>query len=198
MRRFFGLISAAGLILAVLSFGGLTSAQAAAAPATMSDETFSAGGNPASTGCLQWGDFSFTLSGQAYGPYCGTFTETGTGTVAPPSPTNAPTVTAFSASFVIYSATGDVVVRGTKTLDLTAPPAFNGAPVGCQDAYETSVSGATTTYQATIYTPTGNYRDEGTSLVYDLVTDPNAMTLIERFDSTLGQPVLMVPTSKDQ
>ena len=52
-------------------------------------------------------------------------------------------------------------------------------------------------YTATIQTPTGNYRDEGTSnlsVTYDGTT--GIVTLEETFDSALTQPELIVPTSK--
>ena len=45
--------------------------------------------------------------------------------------------------------------------------------------------------------PSGNFHDEGTSNVFATVGGPSA-TLQETYTSSLTEPVLIVPTSKDQ
>jgi hypothetical protein len=164
-------------------------------PATMSGEHFlgHSGNYPTAVTCHTSGDFSFTVSGAATGPYPGTFTESGTGHVTQPA-VGAATVTAFSASFTIYASDGSVLVQGAKTLDTSAPtPGF-----GCYDGTATGTVYTPTTYNATIYTLTGNYHDEGTSVITALFTDPAGTYLSEPFASTLTQPVLIEPTDKSQ
>ena len=184
--------SALCVCLTMATLGGLAipAAAAAAPPATMSGEGFTASGGPPSVVCLGPGSFSFTASGAATGPYSGTFTETGTGT-ALGVPTGG-SLTVFSASFTIHSASGDVLVRGSKTLS------GSGGSFCHDTSGATGGGGVSTTYQATIYTPTGNYSDHGTSQVQLLFTNSSGTTLRERFLSTLGQPVLIAPTNKDQ
>jgi hypothetical protein len=53
-------------------------------------------------------------------------------------------------------------------------------------------------YTATIPTPNGNFHDEGTSAVSVTITESGAATLTESFTSSLAQPVLIAPTTKDQ
>lgn len=164
----------------------------AAPPATLTGEQFNSVGGPGSVNCDAVGDFSFTASGVATGPYSGTFTETGTGTI---SQIFFGPVTAFSASFTVLSPSGDVLVRGTKSLDPTVP----NPSVGCLSPPNVGiVFGIPTAYVATIVTPAGDYRDEGTSIIQTLFSDPSSTFLDERFASTLPQPVLLPPTNKDQ
>jgi hypothetical protein len=179
------------LAMAALAWFALPSAVAATPPATLTGEHFfDITGGPSVVQCSNGGDFSFSASGLATGPYSGTFTETGTGHVDPPV---SATVTAFSASFTVYSAAGDVLVTGTKSLDTTVP---NGA--ACHNGSATGAINTPTTYGATIYTPTGNYRDEGASLVLVLFTDPTGTLLNEGFVSSLTAPVPLAPTDKEQ
>jgi hypothetical protein len=53
-------------------------------------------------------------------------------------------------------------------------------------------------YTATIHTPNGNFHDEGTSDVSVSVNELGAARLTESFTSSLAEPVLIAPTSKDQ
>jgi hypothetical protein len=158
---------------------------AAASPATLTGETLSTGGGIVLIFCQQGGPFSLTVSGTATGPYPGTFTETGTGTVD--QATNS--LSAFSASFTIDSAAG--TVTGTTS---------GSGGTGCQDTLgDTGGNLSGIPYQATISTPTGNYTDQGTSDIA-FVTEPSLPPILfgEDFSSALSQPALISPTSKDQ
>jgi hypothetical protein len=190
MRR---LIVLACLSVAALTWFGLPSAAAATPPATMNGENFFGHGGPATFNCsTTGGQFSFTSSGDAVGPYPGTYTETGTVTIS------AFQVTGFSADFTIYSALGDVLIKGTKQLDTAVQNNSLGC-LGDQSAPNAAFAFAVpTTYQATLLTATGNYRDQGVSDIPVLVKDPNGTTLLEGFLSSLAEPVLIVPTNKDQ
>jgi hypothetical protein len=181
--------------------GSVVSAAIGAPPASMTGEHFAGTGGtggPASVTCTTSGDFSFSVSGAATGPYPGTFTETGSGhvTVGVPAST-AGTVTSFSATFTVYSPVGAVLVTGTKTLDTSAPTGFP-LNYACQQDLATGAVGIPTNYEATIYTGSGNYRDEGTSRIPLLLADPAGATLTENFVSTLSQPTPVAPTNKDQ
>jgi hypothetical protein len=188
------LIVIACATVAALAAFAIPAAVAAPPPATLTGENFADPG-AGSAFCMAAGNFSFTASGAAIGPYPGTFTETGTGTLAGTGPGVHP-VTAFTASFTIHSPTGDLLVTGTKAL--TAPG------TGCLDPTLDSffASAITTTYGATIYTATGNYHDEGASLISSvgsLARDTVLDTVLgEFFSSSLLEPVLISPTSKDQ
>jgi hypothetical protein len=94
----------------------------------------------------------------------------------------------LSASFTIHS--GNFLITGSK----------NGGPseTGCQDTSgNTVVSIDGLSYQATINTSTGNYADQGTSSA-TVFTGPTSAGLGEGFTSSLAQPVLIAPTTKDQ
>jgi hypothetical protein len=130
----------------------------------------------------------------ATGPYAGTFTETGTLTLEPFLSTQYQTVTAFSATFTVYSTSGDVVVTGTKSLDTTVP----NTSYGCADPPRFVAAYIPATYAATIYTPTGNYRDQGSSLVQDVFQEALGVTLDESFASSLVEPIPAFPTTKEQ
>jgi hypothetical protein len=134
---------------------GVPAASAQAAPPTLAGEQLT-GPQPGTIGisCSSnsgTGSFSFTTSGTATGPYPGTFTETGSGTVNP-----AARLASYTATFTIDSAAGEVT--GTDTLNssginstcFTGPGDFYTLP-------------ASSSYQATIQTAQGNYADEGTS-----------------------------------
>jgi hypothetical protein len=97
---------------------------------------------------------SFTASGNATGPYPGTFTETGTVTFGPQTnPNGFATVTSFEVEFVINSDAG--TVNGTKSLapNATTAVAFCNT-VGGQIVVDAQ-------YVATITAPTGTAIDEG-------------------------------------
>jgi hypothetical protein len=171
-------------------------ASAGTPPATLTGESLLALPRPATVLCRTSGDFSYTASGVAAGPYFGTFTESGTVTVfQPPQAGTVGTVTAFSAAFTIYSASGDVLVRGTKSLDTTVPGSFLNA---CLNPPALGAGGFYAGYHATIYTPNGNYSDQGTSFIAVLFSDPSGTFLDEDFVSSLHEPGLIAPTEKNQ
>jgi hypothetical protein len=174
-----------GVCLAVAVALVAPAAAVAAPPATLTGEEFLHGGVP-SPACETPGTVSYTASGTATGPYSGTFTETGTaaGTVFPNS------LTSLSASFTIYSLGGAVLVKGTT---------IASSGTWCQDPGIGVAVTSSPAYQATIFTANGNYSDRGTShLLLDTNSAGNATGFDEDFTSSLTQPVLISPTSKDQ
>jgi hypothetical protein len=103
---------------------------------------------------LSTASFSFEGSGAASGPYAGTFAETGGFTIV------AQRATVFGASFTIFSATHEVLVKGTMALDPTAPSS------GCiRPPSRHYLVNLGATYVATIFRPSGNYRDQGRAIV---------------------------------
>jgi hypothetical protein len=184
------------LVCLAMAIGGIVIPVAVASPpATMTGEHFASVGGPNSVGCSTSGTFSYSASGVATGPYSGTFTETGTVTTTPiTTPNFVVRATGFAATFTVYSPTGDVLVTGSKSLDTTVP----NASFFCQNPSELGGGNVLTTYDATIFTPTGNYSDEGTSLIPVLFTNGPSTILLEDFTSSLLEPVLIAPTSKEQ
>ncbi|MGI9147998.1 MAG: hypothetical protein ACR2IK_15835 [Chloroflexota bacterium] len=134
----------------ILGAAGSAAAAPATPPATLTGETLignSSTGN--SGGCPT---SSYTVSGTAYGPYPGTFTESGTVTL---SRSGTGTIGSFAATFTITS--GDTIVTGSKTVsDGFCLNSLGGV---------TGFSDEPTVYMVTIHTPSGNYRDQGTSMV---------------------------------
>jgi hypothetical protein len=162
---FLGLGVTVALVLAV----GLLPATASAV-STLTGETLrggGSGGNPpdCSTG-------SFSISGNATGPYPGPFTETGTWTLSPPI---------FSANFTITS--GTTTITGSKS----------GSQFQISCGSRTDLN-ASVPYTATIHTPDGNFHDEGTATVSGFTSTGRA-ELTETFTSSLAHAS---PTSKDQ
>src|SRR5262245_32979642 len=156
-----------GLGLAV-ALALAVSPASASAVSTLTGETLNGSGSAAQSGLCTSPD----VSGTAAGPYPGTFTETGifnrvTGD--------------FSATFTITSA--NTTVTGSKTN-------LSSGSVGCNAG---PVNGAPVSYTATIHTPSGNFQDEGTSVVIVVGGGATETTLTETFTSSLPQP-----TSKDQ
>jgi hypothetical protein len=96
---------------------------------------------------LNNGSFTFSTSGTAAGPYPGTYTESGSFTI-----TNA-TLTGFSATFTVASASGSV--SGSESLTVV-----NGA-ASCSPGASATIAG-TTTYTATI---NSTYQETGTATV---------------------------------
>ncbi len=186
------------LLVVVVAFGALVPATVAvaAAPATMTGETLTVAGGPSTVFCTPsaGGNFSFTASGVATGPYAGTFTETGAVTVSGTRPA-VKQVTAFSAEFVIYSPAGDVLVRGTKQLNTAVPNASTACLTASGDLGANAIPA---TYEATIYTASGNFRDMGTSLVDAFFSNGSASFFRENFLSSLSQPTLIAPSDKSQ
>src|SRR5205823_5299008 len=121
----------------------------------------------------------------ATGPYPGTFTETGTWSLDSQ---------VFSATFTITS--GTTIVTGSKTapfsglgtFSFSCAPDSNGTVLGSAPAVPDT---------ATIHTPSGNFHDQGVSSVAVTITGP-AAAQTETFTSSLAQPILLAPTSKDQ
>ena len=165
-------------LVAVLTI--LASQTASAAPpsaATLSGESFfttsASDVAPFSTQCDQAGTstFSYSVQGPAFGPYPGTFTETGTVTMGPHLTVITPfgslmhaQVTSWTATFEIVSPAG--IVRGTK--------AYSGPPVGfarCVEGPPASTGpttdhrafGAPLRYEAKIHTGHGVFWDRGMS-----------------------------------
>lgn len=124
---------------------------------------------------------TFSVSGTATGPYPGMFAESGTWSLPP----------TFSATFTITS--GTTTITGNKTRG----PLF-GLVCALGAAGGASASMSQSPYTATIHTPNGNFHDEGTSAVTVTITESGAATLTESFTSSLAQPVLIAPTTKDQ
>ena len=150
---------------------------------SLTGENLSAVGVATGIVCESAGPYSYTVSGTAYGPYPGTFTETGSGTVT----NSGGHVLTLSASFTIHS--GGFLITGTKN---------GGIGSGCQDSLGNTggvIDGLS--YQATIHTPTGDYADRGTSRAV-LFTNASTTVLEESFTSSLTAPAPIGPTSKDQ
>ena len=104
--------------------------------------------------------FTFMVTGTAFGPYPGTFTETGTVTLS-----SLPTATSFESTFTIDSPAG--TVEGSKSL-----AGFEAASLGLCGATAFPTGGAdsllfqgTVSYAATITTPLGTATDSGESFV---------------------------------
>src|SRR5215212_3421973 len=81
---------------------------------------------------------SFTAQGSAFGPYSGTFVETGTFTIGPQTDTTIDTrgvgaITAFQATFTINSQFPVGTVTGSKQLSPTAPTGSSLAMFGSCD-----------------------------------------------------------------
>jgi hypothetical protein len=128
---------------------------------------------------------SFSVEGAATGPYSGTFQEAGSWNVGAATP--------FSATFTITS--GTATITGSKRLlpdSFAAFSCFFGVPQAA--AADVQAAG----YTATIHTPNGNFHDEGTFDVFASVNELGAAALRESFTSSLAEPVLIAPTSKEQ
>lgn len=161
------------------------------------------------------GTISYTATGDAVGPYTGTFTESGTFTLgdAPSDAVllNQRTITSFAAEFEIVSPSTDTRITGTKSAEnvpLTAR---------CYELEGTSLPGTAqvrvaspggefpvTTYEARIETPTGTFVDRGTSHVLlreisfsDGETSGEYTTFSEGYFSSLLRP-LPVGLTKEQ
>lgn len=142
---------------------------------------------------------SFTTQGPAFGPYSGTFVETGSFTIGPQTDTSIDTrgvgpITAFQASFTINSTFPVGTVTGTKQLAPTAPTTPSLAVFGSCDPNGSSppndvlaaVSDPNLVYTAQINATTGARTDSGTSgvLVQSVPTPPSLFTFQEGFTST--------------
>ena len=152
----------------------------ASAASTLTGETLSGEGSGDSRLGCRVGEYS--VSGTATGPYPGTFEESASWNSF---------TGVFNATFTITS--GTTTITGSKSLvDNLENLILCGAPVA------TFV--LTPSYTATIHTPVGNFHDEGISTVsarFEAPIFPARLTS-ETFASSLTEPVLIAPTSKDQ
>ena len=174
MHRKLGVLavgSALALALAAVAY--------AAAPPTLTGESFAQGAGVADVPCAaRGGSATLSFSGPATGPYTGTYTERLTVTYDPTG------VATEKATFRIDA--GDTTVTGTK--DLTAA-AYCLGELGKD--YTSTFNG---TYSATIVGPSGAFHDEGTTNGF--FSTP--FGIHEDFVSTLAEPISLGPTSKDQ
>jgi hypothetical protein len=142
---------------------------------------------------------SFTTQGSAFGPYSGTFVESGTFTIGPQTDTSIDTrgvgaITAFQATFTINSQFPVGTVTGSKQLSPTAPTAPSLAAFGSCDPNGSSppndviaaVANPHLVYSAQINATTGSGTDSGTSglIVQSIPTPPSLITFQEGFNST--------------
>ena len=110
--------------------------------------------------------FTFIVTGEAFGPYPGTFTENGIVTLGPFGVGPSFAATSFESTFTIESVAG--TVTGTKTLTGLGAPTSLGLcgtaafPTG--EANSLHFAG-TLSYTASITTPTGSGTDSGESHV---------------------------------
>jgi hypothetical protein len=132
---------------------------------------------------------SFESSGLAVGPYPGTYTESGTFTVATATRTEFPPAAGFQSNFRIVS--GANVITGTKTMQ----SGFGR----CEDDFGGGRDGpevfAIARYEARIETPNGVFTDSGTSEVVvqdrQIAADrpERVQEHIETFVSALPAPI---------
>jgi hypothetical protein len=141
----------------------------------------------------------FTTQGSAFGPYSGTFVESGSFTIGPQTdtsidPRGAGPITAFQATFTINSQFPAGTVTGTKQLSPTAPATPSLAVFGSCDPNGSSppndviaaISDPNLVYSAQINATTGSRTDSGTSglIVQSVPTPPSLITFQEAFNST--------------
>jgi hypothetical protein len=142
---------------------------------------------------------SFTTQGSAFGPYSGTFVESGSFTIGPQTDTSIDTrgvgpITAFQATFTINSQFPAGTVTGTKQLAPVAPTTPSLAVFGSCDPDGSSppndvvaaISDPNVLYTAQINATTGSRSDSGTSglMVQSIPTPPSLITFQEGFNST--------------
>ena len=154
--------------------------------------------------CNPSGDttYTFSVSGQATGPYAGTFTETGSVTIGaqtdeiPGSPGQfRGPITAFSSTFDIVSPSGSV--HGTKTLANVVLPPDAGNAGGCittPSAQAGQILAGNLVYTASITAPGGSVvTDTGTSAAdFNAATTPGtspSSNLFREFYFTSTLPV---------
>jgi hypothetical protein len=130
-------------------------------PSTLTGELF-IGSPTVTSNCNTTGvsTISYSVSGVATGPYSGPFFASGIATIGPqPLPGFFVPLTGFTETFTIDSPAG--FVTGTKTLFRGSNLAPNAGR--CTDFDRNFGAGAT--YEATIRTATGTFRDRGQTLV---------------------------------
>ncbi len=142
----------------------------------------------------------FQTEGSAFGPYVGTFTETGTITIGPQTNTTIDSrgvgaILGFQASFTVSSQFPVGTVTGTKQLASDAPAGSSLSAFGRCDPDGSSppatdlfaiVSNPFLTYSATINATTGTRTDNGTSgaLIQSVTDFASPLTFQEAFTST--------------
>lgn len=141
---------------------------------------------------------SFTTQGSAFGPYSGTFVETGSFTIGPQTDTSIDTrgvgaITAFQATLTINSQFPVGTVTGTKELSPAAPTTPSLAVFGSCDPNGSSppnevvaaVSNPNLVYDAQINATTGSRPDSGTSglIIRSVPVAPSLITFQEAFTS---------------
>lgn len=150
MRRF--------IVICVLG-AGASMPTSAHAQATIDEEFFSSYTSATITSgtCNPEGDsrYRFEISGQATGPYPGSFTETGSVTIGPqteqipgyPGQFRGP-ITSFKSRFEIVAFTG--IVTGTKSLAPRSAPPLGDAPTnrGVCGSSAAQIIASTLTYRA--------------------------------------------------
>jgi hypothetical protein len=170
-RLLLGMGLSVGLALAVSP-----ASASAAAVSTLTGESLSGISSSGNTSACPTATYS--VSGDAGGPYAGTFSESGSWSIMGRT---------FTAKFTITSISGSKSLGGGSFNYL-----FCGETAGV-DLRDSS-------YTATIHTPSGNFHDEGTSpdVGIFIFGTTGAAFLGENFTSSLTQPVLIAPTSKDE
>ena len=138
--------------------------------------------------------FTFHATGPAFGPYPGTFDETGTFTmVGPPVTEDLLVLTGFQAEFTINSTVGQV--EGTKSFTGAVP----GASTTCRAAPLRVFSGlAPTHYEAMINTTAGAFATEGeanSSLGYEEAAPGNPLADYSESFLTGTPPVELPPNA---
>jgi hypothetical protein len=141
---------------------------------------------------------NFTTQGSAFGPYSGTFAETGSFTIGPQTDTSIDSrgvgaITAFQASFTINSTFPVGTVTGSKQLSPTAPTAPSLAAFGSCDPTGSSppndvvaaVSNPHLVFTAQINATTGSRMDSGTAgvAIRSVPAPPGLITFQEGFTS---------------
>jgi hypothetical protein len=181
----FAVVSA---LLAALAVVCVTPVGAQTLPPSLQGEVFVATGLTTSIACdLNSGGpgtVQFTASGPAFGPYSGTFEESGMITFDPISNLPIFPVTGFQATFTIRDSDGDVLVQGTKSLSSAAFGFCSESPG--EPAFSFVVATVPATYQATI-TPTagGSYSDSGRATTF-VDTSFFQRGFTETFDASNG------------
>jgi hypothetical protein len=186
------------LVLALATVPAAASAQTA--PPTLGTggpfvaETFVGSLPEVTTNCDPDGTstVSYETAGTAFGPYPGTYTESGTATIGPEVAGLGGFILTFQASFTIDSPVGQVV--GTKTLPLPQSD-FRGGT--CFDGpvppalRRLVIPGFGATYEARIQTPSGDvFRDRGTTDV-QLQDLPGDNLATDFFQETFASELLM-------
>jgi hypothetical protein len=146
---------------------------------------------------------TFHTQGSAFGPYSGTFTETGSFTIGPQTDTSIDTrgvgaITDFHATFTIDSAFPVGTVTGSKQLSPTAPTSSSLALFGSCDPNGSSPpndvvfasSNPHIVYTAQINAATGSRSDSGTGsvLIRSMPGLASSITFSEVFNSTEPAP----------